>query len=87
MESSCPDLISTAWFAVQVWTGREPLSAKHLRVRGYDVFLPCYREHRTWSDRVKKVDRALFAGVRLLPHAERRRRQDCHRAWCDPHRR
>lgn len=50
------------WFAVHVWTGREGLAAKHLLLRGYEVFLPCYREHRQWSDRVKTVDRPLFAG-------------------------
>jgi transcription antitermination factor NusG len=51
-----------AWFAVQVWAGREQLTARHLRQRGYDVFLPCYRERRQWSDRVKTVERALFEG-------------------------
>jgi transcription antitermination factor NusG len=50
------------WFAAQVWAGREPLCAEHLRVRGYEVFLPSYCEHRRWSDRVKKADRALFPG-------------------------
>jgi transcription termination/antitermination protein NusG len=50
------------WFAVQVWSGREQLSARHLQQRGYEVFLPCYRERRQWSDRVKVIDRALFAG-------------------------
>jgi transcription antitermination factor NusG len=50
------------WFAVRVWTGREQMAARHLRLRGYDVFLPCYWERRMWSDRTKKVDRALFAG-------------------------
>lgn len=55
-------LLDTAWFAVQVWSGREAFSASHLRLRGYDVFLPCYRERRRWSDRVKTIERALFAG-------------------------
>lgn len=50
------------WFAAQVWAGREQHCAQHLRVRGYDVFLPCYREQRRWSDRVKSVERALFSG-------------------------
>jgi transcription antitermination factor NusG len=50
------------WVAVQVCAGREQLSAAHLGRRGYEVFLPCYHEHRRWSDRVKKVERALFAG-------------------------
>jgi transcription antitermination factor NusG len=50
------------WFAIQVWTGRERVSAEHLGVRGYEVFLPMYREQRRWADRVKIVERALFAG-------------------------
>jgi transcription antitermination factor NusG len=50
------------WFAVQVRTGREHSATKHLRTRGYDVFLPCYQEQRRWSDRVKQVECALFAG-------------------------
>jgi transcription antitermination factor NusG len=50
------------WFAVQVWSGREHLSARHLAQRGYEVFLPHYREQRRWSDRLKVVERALFAG-------------------------
>jgi transcription antitermination factor NusG len=50
------------WFAVQVRGGREHLSARHLSQRGYEVFLPRYRESRQWSDRVKVVERALFGG-------------------------
>ncbi len=50
------------WLAIQVWVGREFISARHLRMRGYEVFLPSYREHRRWSDRVKKIERALFEG-------------------------
>jgi transcription antitermination factor NusG len=50
------------WFAAQVWAGREQVCASHLRQRGYEVFLPCYSEQRRWSDRVKTVECALFAG-------------------------
>lgn len=50
------------WFAVQVRSGRERLTARHLRTRGYEVFLPCYEERRRWSDRIKRIERALFAG-------------------------
>jgi transcription antitermination factor NusG len=50
------------WFAAHVHAGREQLCARHLRMRGYTVFLPCYYEHHRWSDRVKKVEKALFAG-------------------------
>jgi transcription antitermination factor NusG len=50
------------WFAVQVWAGREHRCECRLRERGYHVFLPTYREHRRWSDRIKVLDKALFAG-------------------------
>ena len=50
------------WFAIQVYSGRERLSAMHLRSRGYEVFLPCCRVRRRWSDRVKEIEQALFTG-------------------------
>jgi transcription antitermination factor NusG len=50
------------WFAVQVWSGREHLTSQQLSRRGYEIFLPCTRERRRWSDRVKVIERALFAG-------------------------
>jgi transcription antitermination factor NusG len=50
------------WFAAQVRIGRERMCQRYLQVRGYDVFLPCCREHRRWSDRLKLVERALFDG-------------------------
>lgn len=50
------------WLVVQVWAGRESLSARHLRMLGYEVFLPTYRERRRWSDRIKVVEQPLFAG-------------------------
>jgi len=62
MEARCYDASTPEWFAVQVWTGREHASAAHLRLRGYEVFLPCYRERHRWSDRIKVVSRALFTG-------------------------
>jgi transcription antitermination factor NusG len=62
MEAGCFSAVTPEWLAVQVWCGREHISATHLRLRGYEVFLPRYRERRRWSDRIKVVDRALFAG-------------------------
>jgi len=65
------DVVATfEWFAVQVWSGREHFSASHLRLRGYEIFLPCYQERRRWTDRVKVVDRPLFAGY-IFARAER----------------
>lgn len=52
----------TPWLAVHAWAGREHLVARHLLARGYEVFLPSYREWRRWSDRRRAVDRALFTG-------------------------
>jgi transcription antitermination factor NusG len=60
--AGCLNVVTPEWFAVQVWCGREHISATQLRLRGYEVFLPQYRERRRWSDRVRVVDRALFAG-------------------------
>jgi transcription antitermination factor NusG len=62
MEVRCFDSGAPQWFAVQVWSGREHLCAKRLLLKGYEVFLPCLRERRRWSDRIKVVDRPLFAG-------------------------
>jgi transcription termination/antitermination protein NusG len=59
---SMQSVAAAPWFAVQVWAGREPFSATHLRLRGCEVFLPSRREHRRWSDRVKRVECALFPG-------------------------
>lgn len=59
------------WFAVQVRVGHERRSASHLRLRGYEVLLPCYSERRRWSDRVKNVERPLFPGYlfsRFVPN-------------------
>jgi transcription antitermination factor NusG len=53
---------SPDWFAVQVWARREFLCANQLRSRGYEVFLPHYKESRRWSDRIKVVECPLFAG-------------------------
>lgn len=51
-----------SWFATQVWSGRELMCAARLRLRGYTAFVPCYQERRRWSDRVKTLEKPLFAG-------------------------
>ena len=50
------------WFAVQVFAGREQLCARQILARGYEVFLPCYTEEHRWSDRRRRIQRALFSG-------------------------
>jgi transcription termination/antitermination protein NusG len=60
--SSTHEAAAREWFAVQVRARREHLAAHHLRDRGYEVFLPCRRSRRQWTDRVKTVESPLFPG-------------------------
>jgi transcription antitermination factor NusG len=53
---------SGQWFATQVCAGRERQATCHLQSRGYEIFFPLYSEYRRWSDRIKRIDRALFPG-------------------------
>jgi len=50
------------WFALQVRTRYEASVASFLGGKGYEWFLPTYKERRRWSDRVKESDQALFPG-------------------------
>src|SRR5258708_11474913 len=49
----------------------ETVVADHLQGKGYEWFLPLYKERRRWSDRFKEVDSPLFPGslfCRFNPH-------------------
>lgn len=50
------------WFALQVWSRRESLTASHLQGQGYECFLPLTKSIRRWSDRMKEVEQPLFPG-------------------------
>jgi transcription antitermination factor NusG len=50
------------WFALQVKPRQEFSTAKLLRDKGYEEFLPSYRQVRQWSDRQKVFEAPLFAG-------------------------
>lgn len=50
------------WFGVMVRPGHEKFASRALRNRGYEEFMPTYRERRRWSDRIKEVELALFPG-------------------------
>lgn len=50
-----------AWVAVQVRPKYEFVSAKILRNKGYEVFVPTYQVKRQWSDRSKLIELPLFA--------------------------
>ncbi|MDP8989933.1 MAG: hypothetical protein M3N41_07615 [Acidobacteriota bacterium] len=52
----------TSWFAVRVRARSESLVASTLVSRGYECFAPTYLAERQYSDRVRTVESALFAG-------------------------
>ena len=50
------------WFALQVRVRHEIGVSEHLQSKGYEWFLPLYKNRRRWSDRVKETDSPLFPG-------------------------
>jgi transcription antitermination factor NusG len=49
-----------SWYAVYVKPNFESLSARLLRDRGFDEYLPAYRARRRWSDLIKEIEIPLF---------------------------
>jgi transcription antitermination factor NusG len=50
------------WYALKVRTRSESLASTALQTRGYEPFVPTYRETKTYSDRIKTVETAAFPG-------------------------
>ena len=50
------------WFALQVRTRHEVAVANFLSAKGYEPFVPLYKNRRRWSDRIKVVEAPLFPG-------------------------
>jgi transcription antitermination factor NusG len=50
------------WYALRVRSGAESKSRDALQLKGLPVFLPTYCEFRHYSDRIKRIERALFPG-------------------------
>jgi transcription antitermination factor NusG len=50
------------WFALQVKPRHEFVTARLLKSKGCDEFVPSYRLRRNWTDRIKEVDVPLFTG-------------------------
>jgi transcription antitermination factor NusG len=48
------------WFAVSVRTRAENSVAKMLNTKGFEEFVPSYKETHQWSDRRKQVEKPLF---------------------------
>jgi transcription antitermination factor NusG len=54
--------VVTPWFALRVKPNHEKPVAVALRGKGIEEFLPLFRSHRQWSDRVKVMELPLFPG-------------------------
>lgn len=50
------------WYVMYTTSRSEKKVADRLRERGWEVYLPMIEELRQWSDRKKKVQKALFNG-------------------------
>jgi transcription antitermination factor NusG len=50
------------WYALRVRPRFEKMVASTLLMKGYEGFLPLYRNRSRWSDRVKDVMMPLFSG-------------------------
>lgn len=58
----CNPAIPYPWYALKVRTRSEVFVGTCLTHKSYETFVPTYREVKTYSDRVKKVESALFPG-------------------------
>ncbi len=67
--------MSERWYAVMVHARQEKAGAAALQEKGIESYLPLRAERRPWSDRIKRVEVALFPGylfVRVALDAARR---------------
>ena len=56
------DPVAFPWFALKVRANGEALVDGFLRRKFYETFLPVYEECRAYSDRICRVESALFPG-------------------------
>lgn len=50
------------WYAVRVRSKCESRVFAGLQGKGYEAYVPLYRKHSRWTDRVKQIDCVLFPG-------------------------
>jgi hypothetical protein len=51
------------WYALRVRSRHELAVAKHLGSRGYESFLPTYKNRVRWSDRFKELSSRCSRGM------------------------
>ena len=55
------------WYALRVKSNFERASAAILSGKGFETYLPLYRELRRWSDRANVTEVPLFPGYVFVP--------------------
>ena len=55
-------IVHPSWYALTVKSKYEQTVAKALAYKRLEPFLPCWKEKRRWSDRVKLIELPLFTG-------------------------
>lgn len=60
--TACNPAIHFPWYALKVRTRSEVFVGKCLFHKSYETFVPTYPEAKEYSDRIKKVESALFPG-------------------------
>ena len=62
LKIALPMTSNCLWFAVRVKSNFERVSTEILKGKGYETYLPTFRQLRKWSDRTKVTEVPLFPG-------------------------
>lgn len=69
-------MVDLKWYVMYTTSRSEKKVAERLQEKGWEVYLPIVEELRQWSDRKKKVQRALFNGY-VFVRTERNKLWEC----------
>ena len=58
----CSTTVQQPWYALKVRTRSEHIASTALQNRGYEPFLPSYKETKRFCDRTKTLERPAFPG-------------------------
>jgi transcription antitermination factor NusG len=75
MSCDASDTRAAEWYAVRTRSNFEKQAAAQIGAKGFEIYLPAFRELHQWKDRTKAIDRPLFPGylfARTLDTNERR---------------
>ena len=61
------------WYGIHTKSNQEKLVSVALKHKGYEQYLPVYRQRRRWSDRIVETERALFPGYLFCRFDSQRR--------------